>query len=215
MTSLPRYGFSSRPAASGLTSSGIADLWHQLMRDGLGYARFGAHGTDIGASVTTRLGWRHPGSVTGIHLSAISFASPPPPWSPAERDYPAATARCDEDEGAYSQIQSTKPATLASGLNHSHGGAAGLDRREVPCLERLRRRRGVPLQPRTAADQPDHLLGDADDRVVGPALHQQRRHGGGLPPGTRVELPAGFAIFAGEFVPAGCPPRELAERTYR
>ena len=34
-------------------------------------------------------------------------------------------------------------------------------------------------------------------------------------PGTRISVPAGFAIFANEFVPAGRPPRELAERTYQ
>ena len=36
-----------------------------------------------------------------------------------------------------------------------------------------------------------------------------------MPPGTRIEVPAGFAIFANEFVSAGRPPRELAERTYQ
>jgi pimeloyl-ACP methyl ester carboxylesterase len=38
------------------------------------------------------------------------------------------------------------------------------------------------------------------------------------PPWTwpaRVSVPAGFAVFANEFLPAGSPPRELAERTYQ
>ena len=77
-----------------------------------------------GASVTTRLGWRHPDSLAGIHLAAVSFPEPPPPWSPAERQYQAAVARWDEAEGAYSHVQSTKPATLAMALNDSPAGLA-------------------------------------------------------------------------------------------
>ncbi len=53
--SLPGYGFSDRPAKSGMNSFRIAELWAQLM-NGLGYSRFGAQGGDWGASVSTWLG---------------------------------------------------------------------------------------------------------------------------------------------------------------
>ena len=39
--SLPGYGFSGRPARTGVTSRYTAGLWHRLMR-GLGYRRYGA-----------------------------------------------------------------------------------------------------------------------------------------------------------------------------
>ena len=215
VTSLPGYGFSTRPAGPGLTSSCIADLWHTLMRDGLGYARFGAHGSDIGAGVTTRLGWRHPDSLAGIHLAAVSFAEPPPPWSPAERKYRAAVARWDEAEGAYSHVQSTKPATLAMALNDSPAGLAAW------IIEKFRAWSDCDGDVETHFGR-DQLLTNLTiywaTQTIGSSMrlyYEHRRHGGLMPPGTRVQVPAGFAIFANEFVPAGRPPRELAERTYQ
>ena len=215
VTSLPGYGFSTRPAGPGLTSSGIADLWHSLMRDGLGYARFGAHGSDIGAGVTSRLGWRHPESVVGIHMSAISFADPPPPWSPAEREYLTAVADWDAAEGAYSEVQSTKPATLAAALNDSPAGLAAW------IVEKFRAWSdcGGDVEARFSRD---HLLTNLTiywaTQTIGSSIrlyYEHRHHGGPMPPGTRIQVPAGFAMFANEFAPAGRPPRELAERTYQ
>jgi pimeloyl-ACP methyl ester carboxylesterase len=51
--SVPGFGFSDRPTKRGMTRSRVASLWARLM-DGLGYARFAAHGNDIGAVIT---GW--------------------------------------------------------------------------------------------------------------------------------------------------------------
>ncbi len=42
--SLPGFGFSDRPTENGFTSQRIAELFAKLMRDELGYTRFGAHG---------------------------------------------------------------------------------------------------------------------------------------------------------------------------
>lgn len=43
---------------------------------------------------------------------------------------------------------------------------------------------------------------------------EYRRHGAPLPAGNPIHVPAGFAIFANDFIPAGRPPRELAERFF-
>jgi len=213
--SLPGYGFSTRPAGPGLTSVGIANLWHALMRDGLGYARYGAHGCDIGASVTARLGCRYPDSVAGIHLASVGFAEPPQPWSPAEREYLAAVEAWDEAEGAYSYVQSTKPATLAMGLNDSPAGLAAW------IVEKFRAwsDSGGDVEARFGRD---HLLTNLTiywaTQTIGSSVrlyYEHSHHGGLMRPGTRIPVPAGFAIFANELVPAGRPPRELAERTYQ
>jgi hypothetical protein len=45
---LPGYGFSERPARTGVNYRSVAGLWHRLMR-GLGYRRYGAQGGDFGA----------------------------------------------------------------------------------------------------------------------------------------------------------------------
>ena len=46
--------------------------------DGLGYARFGAQGGDIGAGVSTWLGFDHPEHVLGLHLNYIPGSYRPP-----------------------------------------------------------------------------------------------------------------------------------------
>ena len=78
--SLPGYGFSDRPAATGVNVFRVAELWTGLMNE-LGYKRFAAQGGDLGAGVSTALGLRHPdrdhGSSSELHsrfLPAVSGA---------------------------------------------------------------------------------------------------------------------------------------------
>jgi pimeloyl-ACP methyl ester carboxylesterase len=125
--SLPGYGFSERPRHAGMTSARIVDLWATLMTDVLGYGRFAAHGGDIGAGVTTGLGRRYPDRVLGIHLTALADPYLGPgalELSPAEREFVALRAQWEEDEGAYGHQHSTRPQTLAYGLNDSPAGLA-------------------------------------------------------------------------------------------
>ena len=70
--SLPGYGFSDRPARTGVTCRYTAGLWHRLMR-GLGYQRYGAHGGDFGAAVTTFMALDDPAPMLGIHLSNLDL----------------------------------------------------------------------------------------------------------------------------------------------
>src|SRR5258706_15493634 len=79
--SLPGYGFSERPRARGMNVARIAELFLHLMRDELGYQRFGAQGGDWGSSITSRLGYAYPQHLIGIHLNMIS-----PGWAPQESD---------------------------------------------------------------------------------------------------------------------------------
>ncbi len=75
ITSLPGYAFSD-PLGDPVLEGTVADLWRRLMRDGLGYGRFGAHGSDVGSGATIQLGLRHPEQVMGIHLSAFYLYPP-------------------------------------------------------------------------------------------------------------------------------------------
>lgn len=125
--SLPGYGFSGRVTQRGFSSAGVVDLWARLMTT-LGYERFAAHGGDIGAGVTTGLGRWYPDRVVGIHLTAVAdpYLGPDAPaLSEAERAFVALRERWEEEEGAYSHQQSTRPQTLAYGLNDSPAGLAG------------------------------------------------------------------------------------------
>ena len=122
---LPGFGYSDRPTRPYQVNA--EDLFHALMTEHLGYPRYIASGTDIGADVATRLALKHPDSVMGIHISAV--VDPPltadsAPLSDAEKAYQATAARWEADEGAYEHLQSTRPQTLAFSLADSPAGLA-------------------------------------------------------------------------------------------
>jgi len=64
--SMPGYGFSEKPSASGWDPVHIAKAWIALMRR-LGYTRFVAQGGDWGAQITDVIGAEAPPELLGIH----------------------------------------------------------------------------------------------------------------------------------------------------
>jgi pimeloyl-ACP methyl ester carboxylesterase len=203
--SLPGYGFSERPART--TTRDTARRWHQLMQ-GLGYERYGAQGGDFGAAVTAYMALDEPEPLIGIHLHQID--TPPQvdvPATEAEREYLEAVAAWDAVERGYSSIQSTKPQTVAYGLNDSPAGLAAYLieqwRSWRADLERLDR---------------DVLLTNLTlfwvTETIGTSMrdyYDERWHG---PTMGRTEVPTAVALFANELVSEGTPPREWAERLF-
>ena len=123
---LPGYGFSERPIEHGAIFR-VNDLWAQLMTDILGYARFGAHGGDWGSGVTEQLARSHADSVVAIHLTDVPFGhimQKPDDPSSSEKQLFKRNEEWLQKEGAYALIQSTKPQSLAHGLNDSPAGLA-------------------------------------------------------------------------------------------
>jgi pimeloyl-ACP methyl ester carboxylesterase len=123
---LPGYGFSDRPAKPGMIFR-VNDLWARLMEEKLGYQRFGAHGGDWGSTVTEQLARSHSDSVAAIHLTDVPFGhlfQKPDDPSPAEKKLFKDNEQWLQKEGAYALIQSTKPQSLAQGLNDSPAGLA-------------------------------------------------------------------------------------------
>jgi pimeloyl-ACP methyl ester carboxylesterase len=133
--SLPGYGFSGGPPATGLTGRQVARLWHALMTTGLGYDRYVAHGSDLGAGVTGWLARDQPQAVAGIHLATPGLAVAPTPRTQQENDLAAAVETWTAEEGGYAHEHATKPATLGAALSDSPARTGGLDRRESRRLE--------------------------------------------------------------------------------
>jgi pimeloyl-ACP methyl ester carboxylesterase len=215
--SLPGYGFSERPARTGVNYRHVAGLWHRLMR-GLGYRRYGAHGSDFGAGVATLMALDDPAAMIGIHLSTpemMPYTGPGSrPLSPAERDYVAHTGLWAERERGYSAIQSTRPQTLGYGLTDSPAGLAAW------ILEKWRSwsDSGGDLDQRFGRD---FLLTMLTiywvTRTITPSMrdyYDNRWHGVAIGPEDRVAVPTGIAVTANEFVPEGVPPAEWFERLY-
>jgi pimeloyl-ACP methyl ester carboxylesterase len=125
--SLPGYGFSGRPARTGVTCRYTAGLWHRLMRV-LGYQRYGAQGGDFGSAVTTFMALDDPAPMLGIHRSNLDVTPctgpGSRPLSAAERAYLAQHQRWREEDRGYGAIQSTRPQTVSYGLNDSPAGLA-------------------------------------------------------------------------------------------
>jgi pimeloyl-ACP methyl ester carboxylesterase len=117
--SLPGYGFSGKPEASGWGVERIATAWAQLM-DRLDYERYGAHGGDWGATITSALGTGMPESLAGIHITLPLAARPPegsvPPLTRAEEEDLADQRAFESHRSGYSAIQATRPQTLGYGL---------------------------------------------------------------------------------------------------
>jgi pimeloyl-ACP methyl ester carboxylesterase len=125
--SVPGFGFSEHPRLPGMNARRVGRLWAVLMQ-GLGYARYGAQGGDIGAGISTWLAYEHPHNVVGLHLNFIPGGYKPGlsagPLSETEREFLEVRDQWIQTEGGYSHVQSTKPQSLAYGLNDSPVGLA-------------------------------------------------------------------------------------------
>lgn len=124
--SLPGFGFSDKPQKQGLTFS-FGDLLHTLMVKELGYKRFAVQGGDWGSTVTELMARSHASSLVGIHLTDVPFFhmfQKPDDLSSTEEKYLNKLETFPHTEGAYSLIQSTRPLSLACGLNDSPAGLA-------------------------------------------------------------------------------------------
>ena len=216
--SLPGYGFSDRPVATGMNLAAVAGVWAKLMSEGLGYQRFAAQGGDWGAGVTARLGADHADKVMAIHLTSVSTALFSPYLGPGsaeitaqEKAYLDEREAWSQGEGGYFHIQSTKPQTLSYGLTDSPAGLAAwiVDRWRTWGLdEKPEDRRNYYMVDELLTNIAIYWFSSG----IGSAnrlYFENRAKPSHLAKGQRIEVPCGIAIFAQD---QNHPPREWAER---
>ncbi|MDB6063576.1 MAG: epoxide hydrolase [Verrucomicrobiaceae bacterium] len=213
--SLPGFGLSPTPSAV-LTPRVLAQTWHTLMRDVLGFDRYVAHGGDTGATVASWMGLEANSHFPAIHLNtAVLFAD----WTLAD------TSAAEEElaylqqqqqrmagEDAYQAIHAEKPATLSFSLADSPVGLAAW------IVEKFHGWTS-PGAPTLSAIDADHLLLNIMPYWLGLAhpvhwLYQGLRDMSGyrLPAGQKIATPAGFLLFPNDIVVA--PPRQWLDRAY-
>jgi pimeloyl-ACP methyl ester carboxylesterase len=217
---LPGYGFSDRPPKTG-TVFRVNDLWAHLMTDKLGYPRFGAHGGDWGSTVTEQLARSHADSVVAIHLTDVPFGhilQKPDDPSPAEQKLFKHNEEWLQNEGAYALIQSSKPQSLAQGLNDSPAGLAAW------IVEKFRAWSdcGGNVESRFSKDELlTHVMIYWTTESIGPSFLTYYDYASAsaltwIKEGMKKwagssKVPAAFALFPADI---SRPPREWAERFF-
>jgi epoxide hydrolase len=205
--SLPGYGFSPPLSDAWFNGEVVARLWHQLMTSELGYTRYATYGEDVGTTVSDWLGALFPESVLGLFATHAAF--PPEERADdldeAEERFRAWLQDKWKDAGAYSQIQATRPDTLAVSLNDSPAGLLAW------LVEKFREWSGPDFENSWSRDD---VLTTASlywfTGTIGTSFlpyYHGRKHEPALP---LVDVPVGVAVQWGE---RGFP-REYAERTY-
>jgi pimeloyl-ACP methyl ester carboxylesterase len=121
--SIPGFGFSGKPTATGWDPAHIARAWVELMKR-LGYTRFVASGGDWGAMISDVMAAQAPPELLGIHLTwpfmvppeidkAIQSGSPlPSDLSADERSACERLASLYQHGLGYAQEMSTRPQTM-------------------------------------------------------------------------------------------------------
>ena len=127
LPSLPGFGFSGKPTATGWGVERIGRAWGTLMAR-LGYTRWVAQGGDWGSAVTTAIAVQRLEGCAGIHLNMpIGRPLPEDLANPDAADLKAlgALKHYQDWDSGYSTQQRTRPQTVGYGLVDSPVGLAG------------------------------------------------------------------------------------------
>jgi microsomal epoxide hydrolase len=176
--------------------------------DGLGYPRFAVHGGDWGSPIGTEIARTVPSRLLGLHLTMLVTSGLRPEDGEPTEEEKALTASQDvynATEQGYLYLQSTKPQTLAYGLNDSPAGLAAW------IVEKLRTWTDCDGDVESVLSRDEILAWITTFWVTGTAgssarLYFETAHAGQMsPPAERPEVPVGIAVF----------PKELYRTTRR
>lgn len=217
--SLPGFAFSN-PITGIIGPRRAAELMHGLMARLFGNVRYVVQGGDWGAHIASWMAYLQPDALLGIHINmAYILAEDAKPTTRDEKDWLACRDANLDREGAYSQVQETRPQTLGVAMADSPVGAAAWIVEKFGMWADL---------PKTADGNPDiwskfseeHLLTNImlylapSAMVTSTWIYRGKRLEGSdrFPAGTHIRVPTGVAAFPDPvFLP---PPRSLAAKTY-
>jgi pimeloyl-ACP methyl ester carboxylesterase len=153
--SIPGYGYSGKPTATGWDPQRVGRAWDVLMKR-LGYTKYVAQGGDWGAIIVEVMGVQAPPGLLGIHTNlpdvvppevdaAVQTGGPLPPGLSTEEKNAADQLAFVYKHIAYARIMGDRPQTL-TGLSDSPVGLAAfmLDHDKASLASITRTFEGVP-----------------------------------------------------------------------
>jgi pimeloyl-ACP methyl ester carboxylesterase len=229
--SLPGFGFSGKPTATGWGPERTARAWVVLMKR-LGYTRFVAQGGDLGAGVCTAMAKQTPPELLAIHTNfpgtipsevakALQAGDPVrADLSPEERHAYEQLTVLFAKRRAYAQMLATRPQTLYGLADSPVGLAAWLcdhgDGYGQPAASIISALAGHTVNGHPAGDLTrDDVLDDVTlywltNTAVSAARFYWESHSS-LYNAADVFIPAAVSVFPGENYQA---PRSWTERAY-
>ncbi|MBO9711380.1 epoxide hydrolase family protein [Sphingomonas sp.] len=220
--SLPGYGFSEKPGATGWDPQRVARAWVVLMQR-LGYTRYVAQGGDWGNAVTEQMALLQPPGLIGIHTNmpatlpdavstALQFGQPAPAGLSAEEK--AAWDQLDyfyKHGLGYAQEMANRPQTLYAIADSPVGLAAWMIDHDE---------RSYELIARVFDGQPEGLTRDdildnitlywlTNTAVSSARLYWESKLAFFAPKG--IQIPVALSIYPDELYSA---PRSWAEKAY-
>ena len=133
--SLPGYGFSGRPTATGWDPDRIARAWAELMQR-LGYTRYVAQGGDWGTPISSAMARHAPAGLLGIHINlpatvppevAAALGGGPVPAGLSEKERAVFDALMTSGKNgnlAYFTMMTARPQAVGYGATDSPAGLA-------------------------------------------------------------------------------------------
>jgi pimeloyl-ACP methyl ester carboxylesterase len=134
--SIPGFGFSGRPTATGWGPEHIARVWAELMKR-LGYASYVAQGGDWGAPISSEMAHQSVPGLLGIHLnlpatvppevSAVLLGGGPPPANLSDKErvtFDALRTYGMQGSSSYFVMMTARPQVVGYGLTDSPVGLA-------------------------------------------------------------------------------------------
>jgi epoxide hydrolase len=200
--SVPGFGWSGPTTEPGWSNYRIAAAWVELMRR-LGYDRYGAVGNDGGSMISPEVGRLDPEHVVGVHVTQVfSF----PSGDPAELADLSAEEQAGlevlnwfwQNLGAFNQLQSQQPQTVAHALADSPAGLLGWNAQLMG----------------TDVDD-DFILTNTMiywlTRTSGSSIRLYYENARATPPKEPTTVPLGLAMAEGDFISI----RRFAERDHK
>jgi pimeloyl-ACP methyl ester carboxylesterase len=220
--SIPGFGFSGKPTATGWDPAHIARAWVELMKR-LGYTRFVASGGDWGAMITDVMAAQAPRELLGVHLTwpfmvppeidkAIQTGGPlPSDLSADERSACERLTSLYQHGLGYAQEMSTRPQTMYALADSPVGLAAWMldhDDRSYALIARVFDGQSEGLTRDDILDNTT-LFWLTNTAVSSARLYWENKSAFFAP--KHVAIPTSFSAFPDEVFQA---PQTWAERAY-